>query len=343
MNGFRAGSRASQRSAIVALGGILLSSGTFAKTLEVGLAKDIKLPSAAARMASDGDTIEISGGEYYDCAVWKANDLTILGTESDVIITDLSCQGKALFVTTGQNITIRNLTFARARVEDGNGAGIRAEGRNLTVERSRFINNESGILVADAADSTVTIRDSEFIRNGKCAARCAHAVYADRVAVLHIEHSKFSETKGGDAIRSRALRTELIGNEIEDGRDGTAAYLVEIPNGGSLVMRDNSLQKARPSGHESVVMLGSEDLTQASAELSFTRNRFVDDSGAISVFVMDWSDGRPSFEKNSLPPTVANVSMRGAWWHRFRSRVGGARDDILWLAGAAMRKIRSVL
>ena len=64
------------------------------------------------------------------------------------MLSDKSCGGKAIFITLGSDITIRNLTFARARVPDRNGAGIRAEGRNLTVEHSRFIDNENGILAA---------------------------------------------------------------------------------------------------------------------------------------------------------------------------------------------------
>jgi hypothetical protein len=42
--------------------------------------------------------------------------------------------GKDLFVTDGNDITIRVLTLTRARVPDGNGAGIRAEGGDLTVQ-----------------------------------------------------------------------------------------------------------------------------------------------------------------------------------------------------------------
>src|SRR5258708_26983509 len=53
---------------------------------------------------------------------------------ADVVITDKACQGKALFVITGDDVSVRNLTFTRARVPDGNGAGIRAEGVNLRVE-----------------------------------------------------------------------------------------------------------------------------------------------------------------------------------------------------------------
>jgi hypothetical protein len=320
----------------------LCAAAADGKTLAVGADLDLKTPSAAARIAADGDTIEIAAGEYYDCAVWTAANLTIVGQDG-ATITDVACQGKALFVVAGHDVTIRNLTFARARVPDGNGAGIRAEGRNLTIEHSRFVNNEDGILAADMPDGTITIRGSEFIRNGKCDAVCAHGVYANRLALLRIEQSSFSGTKAGDAIRSRALRTELIGNTIEDGKDGTAAYLVEIPNGGSLVMEDNSLEKASPTARAAAVMLGSETRTQPSAELRFSRNRLVDDSGKLAVFVLNWSDGSPVFAGNTIPATVAEVSSTGSWWHRLRSTAGVARDGLRGFVGSAIRLIRRIV
>ena len=73
---------------------------------------------------------------------------------------------------------MRNLTLTRARVPDGNGAGIRAEGRNLLVERVRFIDNQNGILAADQPEGELIVRDSEFVRNGTCEQACAHGIYA---------------------------------------------------------------------------------------------------------------------------------------------------------------------
>src|ERR1700689_4142547 len=112
-----------------------------ARTLVVGPDQPLKLPSAAASIAADGDAIEIEAqeGGYFDCAVWRANRLVIEGIGRDVVITDKVCQGKALFGIDGSDITVRNLTFQRARTADKNGAGIRAEGRNLVIEGSRFL------------------------------------------------------------------------------------------------------------------------------------------------------------------------------------------------------------
>src|SRR6185437_6045648 len=212
------------------------------RTLEVGPNHKFKAPSAAIAAASDGDVVDIAPVKdgYFDCAVLRANHLTVEGRGSGVVLTDKTCQGKAIFVTVGNDITIRNITFARARVPDGNGAGIRAEGNNLTIEKSRFINNENGILAADAPNSTIRIFDSEFTRNGKCQNACAHGIYVGHIALLHIERTKFFETREGHHIKSRAERTELIRNDIEDGPSGTSSYLVDISNGGSLVMENNT-------------------------------------------------------------------------------------------------------
>src|SRR5258708_7006793 len=201
--------------------GMTVAAPTLAKTLLVGADQELKLPSAAAAVARADDKIVIEPGEYFDCAIWRANGLTIEGKGDGVVMTDKACAGKGLFVVDGNDITIRNITFTRARVPDGNGAGIRAEGVNLRIEHSRFINNENGILANPSPKGTIFIIDSEFSRNGKCEPDCAHGIYINEVALLHVERSKFTETKTAHNIKSRALRKELTGNEISDGEKGT--------------------------------------------------------------------------------------------------------------------------
>ena len=72
---------------------------------------------------------------------------------------DRACAGKAIWVIAGDDVTVENITFSGARVPDQNGAGIRAEGKNLTVRSSRFYDNENGILAARSG-STILIQGS---------------------------------------------------------------------------------------------------------------------------------------------------------------------------------------
>ena len=276
-----------------------------ARTLEVGPGRHYAMPSDAARAAMAGDTIDIWPGEYADCAVWTASNLTIEGVGPGAVIVDKICEGKAIFVARGDNITIRNLSFARAHVSDENGAGIRAEGRNLTVEHSRFIDNQNGILAGPSPQSTILIRDSQFLRNGFCGNACSHGVYIGHIATLRIERSKFFETRDGHHVKSRALRTELVGNDIRDGKDGTASYLVEIPNGGSLLMENNVLEKGpNNSNHSAVVMIGAEGATQRTEQLRFIGNSIRNDDSHETVFVRNLTATPATLERNTLKGPV---------------------------------------
>jgi len=258
-----------------------------AATLMVGPDQQYKAPSDAARDAQSGDTIEIAAGTYFDCVVWQTDNLTVVGTGSGAVLTDKTCQGKAIFVVHANDMTIRNITFTRARVPDGNGAGIRAEGVNLTIENSKFVNNQEGILTTDSPTSTITIRNSEFVDNGSCptGSGCAHGIYANRIALLHIEHSRFFDTHTAHHIKSRAARTELVDNHIEDGPNGTASYEVDIPNGGALVMTGNVLEKGpKNENHSCAVTIGEESVDQPTGELLIKNNTFTND-GPPTAFV----------------------------------------------------------
>ena len=265
----------------------LAATPAAARTLEVGETRAFKTPSEAIRAAQDGDRVVIDPGEYFDCAVVAANNLTIEGAKPDgsAILTDKACQGKALLVTTGRDITIRNLTLTRARVPDMNGAGIRAEGTNLTVERVKFINNQNGILAAANPASTIIVRDSEFLRNGYCSP-CAHGIYVNALKLLQVERSKFADTRQAHHIKSRAARTEVIGCDLRDGDTGTASYHIDISNGGSVVVRDTTMQKGPKSENRTTaIMIGAEGVNQPTQEITIEGNTMIN-TGDYQTFMV---------------------------------------------------------
>jgi hypothetical protein len=249
----------------------------------VGPGQSYKAPSEAAAAASPGDTVRIAPGTYYDCAILQTAKLTIEGSSPGVVLTDKICQGKAIFVIQASDVKVANLTFARARAPDGNGAGIHAEGANLTVEGSKFINNEEGILAGDNPASTIVIRNSEFDHNGACGNACAHGVYVGQIALLLVEHSRFFDTKVAHHIKSRAARTEITDSHIEDGPSGTASYLIDIPNGGSLVVSNNVLEKGpKNQNHGAAIIIGEEGVSQPTAQILIRHNTFTDDGPPTS-------------------------------------------------------------
>lgn len=285
---------------------LVLSAGAQARTLEVGDNKAFKMPSAAAAAAQDGDRVAIQPGLYFDCAVWRANKLVVegVGDPDKVVITDKACQGKALFVTVGEGITIRNLTLTRARVPDGNGAGIRGEGRDLVVDSVRFINNQNGILSGTTGGSMM-VRNSVFDRNGTCDTACAHGLYVGNLDLLRVERTRFIDTRHGHHIKSRALRTEVIGCTIEDGPEGTASYEIDISNGGSVLASGNTIEKGpKAENHSGVIVIGAEGVTQPTQEILIENNTFRNDGPWQTVFVNNQSATEAVLRGNRLSGPV---------------------------------------
>jgi hypothetical protein len=290
---------------------LLLAASAQARTLSVGPGQEYRSPSAAAAATQDGDRVEIHPGQYLDCATWRANRLEVVGVglASSVVIGGKICGWKAVFVTVGDGITVSNLTLARASVAWGNGAGIRGEGRDLVVDRVRFIQNENGILSGTAGGS-MHVRDSYFEGNGRCLQACAHGLYVGFLDLLVVEHSQFLHTREGHHIKSRAHRTEVLDCTILDGPAGTASYDIEAPNGGAVLIRGNRIEKGPKSGNRSTaISIGAEGVKNATPEIQIECNRFRNDSPEQTAFVTNLTDTPAVLKDNTLQGDV--VPLRG--------------------------------
>jgi hypothetical protein len=190
-------------------------------------------------------------------------------------------------------------------VPDQNGAGIRAEGRNLTVRNARFLDNENGILAAAVEGSTILIEGSAFERNGTCAANCAHGVYANQIDRLKIVASLFRGQRQGHHIKSGALALEVIGSTIEDGPDGTASYLIDVVSGGEVVVADNLMHKGPNSQNwGTAIHIGGESPAQDPSAYRISGNRFRSDNAHEVAFVHNRTIVPAVLEGNQLEGTV---------------------------------------
>jgi hypothetical protein len=290
---------------------VLLALGTpaAAATLRVGPGEAFPVPSAAAAAARDGDTILIAPGRYSDCAVWRAARLTIAAAgPGPVEITGPVCEGKALFVIAGNAAVVEGITFRGAAGPSGNGAGIRAEGGDLVVRRSRFEGNESALLTrVDMAGSHVTIEDSVFAGNGamRGAVCSGHGLYANQLASLVIRRSRFEATRGCHHVKSRAARTEITDSVITDEDGEGSSYLVDIPNGGDLLLADNRLVKGpRSANRRTAVMIGAEGVRWPTNSIVIRGNRFENRLGAHTTFVENRSATPATLSRNAFAGPV---------------------------------------
>ena len=299
---------------LIALGCLVACSpGVAAKVLLVGPERSLRMPSEAAAVAQDGDVVRFDPGEYVDCAIWRARGLVLEAPAGAAHVRDRACAGKAIWVIAGDDVTVENITFSGARVPDQNGAGIRAEGKNLTVRNSRFYDNENGILGGTVAGSTILIEGSVFERNGKCAAHCAHGVYVNQIERLKVVGSMFRGQRIGHHVKSGALALEVIGSTIEDGPDGTASYLIDVTSGGQVVIADNQMQKGPKSDNWSTAIhIAGEGAAADGPEYRISNNRFRSDNPNEVAFVRNRTVVPALLEGNRLEGNVVPLVGPGS-------------------------------
>lgn len=307
----------------------LLPGSAAARTLSVGPGQAFETPSAAAREAGDGDTVSIAPGDYYDCAVWRQNRLTIAGAAPGVRITDTTCQGKALFVIMGNDTTVLGLTLARARVPDRNGAGIRLEGQGLILRDVAFVNNEVGIL-AGGAGGSIAIDGCVFEDGGAGGDRPTFAAMIGPARLLRIENTRFTGVKGGQ-IASAADRTELIGNWIQGGT-GEAPAVAILASGGALSMANNRLTigPVLPRLAAAVLATGRGPVALRDNVLTNATDRAV-------ALVVNWTGTDPAASGNTIGPIDTEVSTHGLARHMASIVWHAVFDRVRGLAGLVKR------
>lgn len=240
------------------------SSLSMAETLKVGPGEKYKSPCHAVSRAHLGDVIEVAAGQYVgDVCTINRDRLTIRGVGGRAWINagGRSEGGKAIWVISASDTTLENLEFSGAAVSDQNGAGIRLEGKNLTIRHCYFHDNEDGILAGDKPGSTVTIEYSEFAHNGTTSGQ-THQIYVNHVDHLIVRGNYIHDTVTGHLVKSRAARTDVLYNRLTD-ENGTASYEINVPNGGQVFIVGNLVQKSANADNESMIAFGEEGIGSA--------------------------------------------------------------------------------
>lgn len=277
----------------------------------VGPGKQYSTVSAGIAAAPDGGTVYIEPGTYTNDFASISKNLTVdgVGGLPHLQATQLIPNGKAIFVTNG-NISIANLEFSGAAVTDGNGAAIRAESGNLTLDKVYIHNNQDGVLTAQNPNATVTVTNSEFAFNG-AGDGYTHGLYAGHIGKLTVINSYFHDTQVGHQIKSRAASTDIEGNYIADGSNGSASYSIDVPNGGTAIVKNNVIEKGPNKQNPYFVAFGEEGASNPNSNLTVDNNTFVNDSGHSTIAV--WNPTGLSsvvVDHNSL--YLVNSTLNGA-------------------------------
>ena len=318
------------RGALAVAALLLVGGPAVARTVTVGQAGAATFGDAV-HAAQDGDTIHLPPGTLYACGVLTQRNLVIEGEGEGSVLSDSMCEGKALLVARGDGLVVRNLVLARARVPDGNGAGIRLEGQGLTVDHVWFRNDEVGLLAGGNGAGAVRIRDCVFEGGGRPAPGPTAAVLVGRPEVLEIERTTFSGVKGAQVATS-AGHTAILDSQIGVGTQPDAGAAVQA-GGGALVMRGTTVSigpYSPPRGAAIVVTAGFVEVRDT---------RLVNDSGSPATLLLNWTGADAVLGGNRVLPGDTEEGTGGVWRHRVggaaRAALGGARSA----AGAAKRAV----
>ena len=295
----------------VLLAAALLAGHAEARTLMAGSGQAYPIPSAAAAVAQDGDVIQVAPGEYFDCIATDRR-ITIQGPAT---LTDKTCEGKAILVLKGAGSVVRDLTLARARVPDANGAGIRLEARDATIERVRFDNNEVAVLggngrisltgcdisAGSAGMTAILVGDAELLK-----------LHDMRIMITH-----------GLILSSSAGMTTITGGTFDTADRGIELAGPATLDGISVTLRGDATVFAR-----------------ATAEgVTIRRSRLTNLTGKPVALLQDWAPGRPTLDQNQVGPGDHEVTTDGALRYRVSTALHEVKDGVRDLARTAKHAV----
>ena len=255
--------------------------------IRIGPGQTIKSIAVAAATARDGDQFDVEAGDYLgDVAVWTKDNISLraVGGRVRLIASGMAAEGKGIWVVRGGRMQVQGFDFSGAQVADKNGAGIRLEKGQLTVQDCTFTDNQNGILTGGNAQAELEIINSEFARNGHGDGQ-SHNLYVGGIARLSVTGSYFHHAKVGHLLKSRAAMNHIFYNRLTDETGGTASYELEFPNGGVAYVVGNIIAQGSQTQNPHLISFAAEGYKWPKNELYLVNNTLVDNRPTSGVFL----------------------------------------------------------
>lgn len=275
---------------------LLIALPSWGRIISVGPDGEVQRIAQAAEIAQDGDVVEIASGTYVgDVAIWRQRRLTLRGVGARPVLVagGRSAEAKGIWVLKNGDFHVSNLEFRGSRVPDGNGAGIRFERGTLDLQDCVFEDNQHGVLTNNDAQAELSISNTRFGHAAEQTAPLPHLLYVGQIASLRIQGSRFHDGYAGHLIKSRARRSDLRYNLIQDGPGGSASYEIDFPNGGAVTLVGNVIGQGGGSTNSTLVAYGAEGPFWPANHLDMAHNTLINDRWLPAWFVRDWQSKFP--------------------------------------------------
>lgn len=238
---------------------------------------------AAFDAVNPGGIVRIEPGVYREGGTLKKgkNRVLIIGAPG-VVFDGVAVGGKAAFVIQSDDVTIDTIACRNIAVPSRNGACVRHESGNLTLKNVNFSDSENGILTWDKSNK-ILVEDSIFSGNGK--AGRAHGLYISGAKQLIVRRTQIIGSKDqGHGIKSRAEYT-LVENSVVASLEGNDSYLIDIPGGGTAVIRNSLLVEGANTANWFILSFGVETQNYSRNSLKLEKNVIVTDRDGGSQFI----------------------------------------------------------
>ncbi|HWM27918.1 MAG TPA: right-handed parallel beta-helix repeat-containing protein [Woeseiaceae bacterium] len=289
------------------------------RILSVGPGHELKTPGAAARIATDGDIIEIQAGAYPgDVAAWQAGGLWIRAVGGKVILDSggATAENMGIWIIRGANTLIEGIRFEGARSTHKNGSGIRLIAPNLWVRHSEFHDNEDGILSYNRPGGEVIVEHSIFTENG-AGDGYSHNVYIGGTDRLVFRFNYSAGVRIGHQLKSRAMENYILYNRLSDEASGNSSYTIDLPEGGFALVMGNELQQGPLTVNKHMISLGAEKPEGRDHRFIFAYNTFYNHSSP-ATFIKDATRAGVALINNAFAGAPAALEMAST------ARVGNA-------------------
>ncbi len=273
-------------------------------TLTVGPGKGFTTINGAIAASHNGDTIDVQAGNYVNNFAVISDSITLQAVGGMVNMTETQPppNDKGMFTVgtdlsghlLAPNVTINGFQISGvaipARLGD-NGAAIRYQAGNLTLNDDWFHNNQEGLLATPFVTGTgnITISDSEFGFNGSGNGQ-THGIYVGSIYSLTISDSYFHDTVVGHDIKSRAENntitdSRIYGSSAPNGDTGNDSYQIDLPNGGKDIVTGDVLEKGLHSQNPHFIAFyeapaSGDGPKWANSSLLVEDDTFINDKGA---------------------------------------------------------------
>ncbi len=242
-----------------------------------------------ANVLNNGDSIFIKAQTYTGIealANWSKNNLYIKGINGKphMKASGQNLNGKSIWITSGDSITLDNIEFSECTVPDENGAGIRHESKNLTVLHCYFHHNENGILTNNPNQGHIDIRFTEFAYNG-FGDGFSHNVYIGHLAKLTFMYNYSHHANVGHNLKTRASENIIMYNRIMDETTGNSSRIIDVPNGGFTIIMGNVLMQGTQAVNNNLIGYGLEGLSNSINQLYVLNNTLVNKRVASCIYV----------------------------------------------------------